>query len=403
MPLHTFTKIVSSIGPASSSPEVLERLIKNGVDVCRLNFSHGTHEDRSTILIDDGRVSLKVDKISSDKMETTVLYGNELSNNKGFNIPDTPIKTSALTPKDIVDLKFSMSLGVDFVALSFVQKVEDILELKKILKNQAKIIIKVEKPSACEDIVNITKESDVIMIARGDLATETSHAEIPILQRKMIETSRSLGKPVIVATDVFDSMIKSPAPTRAEVSDCATAVYLGADAIMTSGETAVGNYPERSIDMMGSVISSVENSYNYRDSLPPRHTDFIEFRTDEALALSSADVTDLVKAKVIVAFTHSGSMASKISSYRPEVPILALTIHEKTANQLSLTYGVRPILLPKHPENLNAMEDVAVEYAKSIFNLKKGDKIVMTAGKKKGSIDTLDKEGNTNLLTIINI
>ncbi|MBN2676229.1 MAG: pyruvate kinase [Alphaproteobacteria bacterium] len=478
MPLHTFTKIMSSIGPASEDPKMLEKLLKAGVDVCRMNFSHDIHENHkvrynhiralskklkrpiaivadlqgakhrigtfkedkvtikpgqkftlylkkidgdkngvtlphkevfeslkkgSTILIDDGRVALKAEKVSKNEIETKVVYGTELSERKGFNIPDTILKMSALTPKDRKDLDFALKLGVDYVALSFVQTVEDVLEARKIIGDKAKIIVKVEKPSACDDIENITRACDVIMVARGDLAIETSPSQIPVLQRKIIETCRRLGKPVILATDVFDSMTKKPMPTRAELNDCGTAVYLGADAIMTSGETAAGNYPEEVVKMMAKVIEDVENSENYRDNLNPRHTDLIEFTTDEALALSSADITDLVGAKAIVAFTHSGNMARKISAYRPEVPVIALTTNPKVANQLNMAYGVKSAVLDKTPIDVNDMEKLAIKHAKSLLGLKSQDQIIMTAGKKTGSVSSPNKEGYTNLLTVITL
>ncbi len=478
MPNHTFTKIMSSIGPASENPKILEKLLRTGVDVCRMNFSHDIHEAHgkryktirelskklkrpiaicadlqgakhrlgtfkneeapikpgqkftlflkkvegnsnqctlphkevftsvkkgSKILIDDGRVGLEVLKVSKDEIQTKVVYGTEMKDRKGFNIPDVILDMPLLTAKDKKDMKYALSLGVDYIAVSFVQTVKDILEAKKLIDGKAKIIAKIEKPSACEDFENIAKECDAIMIARGDLAIEIGHAKVPVMQRMMIETCRRLGVPVITATDVFDSMTKKPLPTRAEVNDCATAVYLGTDAIMTSGETAAGDYPEETVEMMTDVIDTVENAYNYRSHLEPRHTDLVKFTTDETLALSATDTADLVDAKAIVVYTRTGSMARKVSSYRPEVPVLALTRNEQSANQLCLVYGVKPAVLETKLKGVNEMEKYAIAHAKKVLGLKRGDKIIMTAGKKTGSNDSPDKEGFTNLMTVVSV
>ncbi|MHA1549892.1 MAG: pyruvate kinase [Alphaproteobacteria bacterium] len=478
MPNHTFTKIMSSIGPSSENPKMLESLLKAGVDVCRMNFSHDIHENHkkrydnirklskklnrpiaivgdlqgakhrigtftgekatikpgqkftfylkkvegnskqvtlphkevyssvkkgTSILIDDGRIGLEVLKVSKESIEAKVLYGTEIKDRKGFNIPDIVLDMPILTEKDKKDMKFALSLGVDYIAVSFVQTVEDILVAKKLIGGKAKIIAKIEKPSACDDFENIARECDAIMIARGDLAIEVGHGKVPVLQRMMIETCRRLGVPVITATDVFDSMMKKPLPTRAEVNDCATAVYLGTDAVMTSGETAAGDYPLETIKMMADVIENVETSHNYRAHLEPRHTNLIKFTTDEALALAAADITDLIGAKAIVTFTHSGIMPLKISAYRPEVPVLAITSYEKVSNQLALAYGVKPVFIKKGHKDVNEMEKIAIQYAKSILKLKRGDKIILTAGKKIGSIDTKEVTGYTNFLSVVTL
>ncbi|MHA1574548.1 MAG: pyruvate kinase [Alphaproteobacteria bacterium] len=478
MPNNTFTKIMSSIGPATENPKILEKIIKTGVDVCRMNFSHDVHEAHgeryktiraiskklkrpvaicadlqgakhrigtfkneeakikagqkftfflkkvegnstqctlphkevytslkkgSKILIDDGRVGLEVLKVAKEEILTKVLYGTEMKDRKGFNIPDVILDMPLLTAKDKKDMKYALSLGVDYIAVSFVQTVKDILEAKKLIGGKAKIIAKIEKPSACEDFENIARECDAIMIARGDLAIEIGHAKVPVMQRMMVETCHKLGVPVITATDVFDSMTKKPLPTRAEVNDCATAVYLGTDAIMTSGETAAGKYPQETIEMMTDVIDTIEHAYNYRTHLEPRHTDLVKFDTAETLALSATDTADLVEAKAIVVFTRTGGMARKISSYRPEVPVLALTKDEQVANQLCIAYGVKSSVLEKKLKGVNEMENYAISHAKKVLGLKKGDKIIMTAGKKTGSNDSPDQEGRTNLLTVITV
>ncbi|MBN1784048.1 MAG: pyruvate kinase [Alphaproteobacteria bacterium] len=478
MPQHTFTKILSSIGPSSEDPKVLEKLFMAGVDVCRMNFSHDSHENHekrynniralskklkrpigilgdlqgakhrigqfvgekakikpgqkftfylnkvegnstqvtlphkevyasvkkgTKILIDDGRIGMEVLNVSKDMVETKVIYGEEIKDNKGFNIPDVILDMPLLTEKDKKDLKFALKLGVDFVAVSFVQTVKDILEAKKLIGGKAKIIAKIEKPSACEDFEAIARECDAIMIARGDLAIEIGHAKVPVMQRMMIETCRRLGVPVITATDVFDSMTKKPLPTRAEVNDCATAVYLGTDAIMTSGETAAGNYPVETIKMMADVMDTVENAHNYRSQLEPRHTDFVEFTTPETLALSATDTADLVQAKAIIVFTRSGNMARRVSAYRPEVPVLAITKDEQVANQLCLSYGVKSVHIGVQFKTVKDMEKEVLQQAKA-FGLKRGDKIVMIAGKKPGATDTaVYEEGGANFMTVVTL
>lgn len=478
MPQHTFTKILSSIGPATQDPKVLENILKTGVDVCRMNFSHDVHEahekryntiraiakklkrpigilgdlqgakhrigtftgEKATIkpgqkftfhlnqvegnsnqvtlphkevyssvkkgtniLIDDGRIGMEVLKVSKDTVETKVLYGTEIKDRKGFNIPDVVLDMPALTEKDKKDLKFALKIGVDFIAISFVQTVKDVLEAKKLIGGKAKLIAKIEKPSACEDFEAIARECDAIMIARGDLAIEIGHAKVPVMQRMMIETCRRLGVPVITATDVFDSMMKKPLPTRAEVNDCATAVYLGTDAVMTSGETAAGDYPVETVQMMADVMDTIENAYNYRSHLEPRHTDMLEFTTPETLALSATDTADLVQAKAIFVFTRSGNMARRISAYRPEVPVLGVTKDEQVANQLCLSYGVKPVHVGVQFKTVKDMEKEVIKQAKS-FGLKRGDKVVMVAGKKAGATDTaIYEEGAANFMTVVTL
>ncbi len=362
------------------------------------------------VLLNDGKVGLTVTEVTPTYADTIVDYGNMLSDKKGFNLPDTIIKASSITEKDRKDLAFVMEKGVDFIALSFFQSVEDVREAKAIIGDAAKIIVKLEKPSAFEDLEAIAEEADVIMVARGDLAIESPLAQVPMMQREIVATCRRLGKPVIVATEMMETMTYNPRPTRAEASDVATAVYMGADAVMTSGETAAMDcaYPVETIETMTSIIKEVEAADNFRDYLPARQMTDAEFEIDESIALSASDVAELIDAKAIISYSVSGRTAQKISAYRPSTPIICITEDQTIANQMVLSWGVKPHVLPRKDKvTFERLEESVAKYCAKFMDCSEGDKIVVTAGKAaSASEDVLEKKSltqSTNFMTIVKV
>ncbi|QQS11692.1 MAG: pyruvate kinase [Rhodospirillales bacterium] len=461
------TKIVATLGPATSTPERIREVFLAGADVFRLNFSHGTHDDHKTrvdilraleaetgrpiailmdlqgpkirvgtfvgdkvtlkkgaafrldldktpgdqkraslphpeifraarpggaILIDDGKIRLRVKKRTSDTIDTEVEIGGELSNRKGVNVPDVILPLSPLTPKDRKDLTAGLELGVDWVALSFVQRAQDIAELRKLVGDQASIIAKLEKPAAVEHLDEILALSDGLMVARGDLGVELPPEDVPPIQKMMLRAARHEGKPAIVATQMLDSMIHAPTPTRAEASDVATAVYDGADAVMLSAETASGDYPVEAVSIMNRILARVERDPTYRSITDSgRHEP--EPTSADAISAAARQVAHTLSAAAIITYTTSGSTTYRAARERPDVPILCLTPRLRTARRMALVWGVHAV----HGEDAHNFADM-VQKARRIASsegiAKEGERLVITAGVPFGT------PGATNILRV---
>ncbi len=466
-----FTKIVSTLGPASNTPETIKALAAAGVNVFRLNFSHGSHEDHRKnvgyiraaereigrplailcdmqgpklrigtfkdgvielhigdkfrldmspeagdktrvclphpeifqamtkgmdLLLNDGLVRLRVDAFGKDFAETTVVTGGRLSNKKGVNVPGVPLPIDALTEKDKMDLQAALDMGADMIGLSFVQRPEDLLLARSLIDGRAWIVSKIEKPAALEHLDEIIRLSDGVMVARGDLGVEVPPEKVPVLQKKIIRACRKGGKPVIVATQMLESMVSNPTPTRAEASDVATAVFDAADAVMLSAETAAGSYPVEAVTLMNKIIMETESHDLYRRyldaaRLEPEHT-------PESAITASARVTaeTLPDAAAIVSYTISGATAGRVSRERPYIPVMCMTPSESVARKMSLFWGVESVVC--EPQDL--LVDVAAraaQYCRDKLDAKVGEKVIVTAGL------PFNVTGNTNLLHIFTI
>lgn len=464
------TKIVCTIGPASESVEQLCQLIEKGMNVARLNFSHGSHEehgqriknireavkltnkqvaimldtkgpeirtgilkagkitletgkkitltteviegdeDRLTvnyaglpedvkagdqILLDDGLVALKVLEVEGTEIYCEILNGGEISNRKGVNVPGVNINLPAITEKDIADIKFGIEQKVDFIAASFIRSAGDVLEIRKILeeyKADIHIISKIENHQGVDNIDEILEVSDGIMVARGDLGVEVPTEEVPLMQKMMIDKCNKVGKPVITATQMLDSMIRNPRPTRAEASDVANAILDGTDAIMLSGETAAGKYPLEAVSTMASIAEKTESALKYgtiveRKGIVIRHT------TTDAISHATCTTAHSLGAAAIITATESGSTARMVSKYRPKANIIAVTPKETTLRKLLLVWGVQPIVAPE-AEGTDAMIEQSITTALNNGLIKNGDLVVITAGVPVGI------PGTTNLLKV---
>ena len=462
-------KIISTLGPSSTSPEVIASLFEAGADVFRLNFSHGQHEEHKKLydairkieadynrpigiiadlqgpkirvgnfvdkkivlgnsanftldsnqdkdgdekrvsisnpeiypslepgvelLLDDGRLKLVVEQNNGDSVDTKVLVGGTLSNHKGINIPGAILPMSALTEKDRRDLQFALDIGVDWIALSFVQRPEDVAEARALVIGRAGVLAKLEKPLAIEHLKQIVELADAIMVARGDLGVEAPPEDVPGLQKKIIRRARSEGKPVIVATQMLESMINSPTPTRAEASDVATAVFDGADAVMLSAETAAGEYPVEAVSIMDRIIRSAEQDDHYklsnmRERRQTRGTDA------DAITAAAKQVAQTLNAAAIVTFTTTGSTTLRAARERPTVPILGLTPDVKTARRLVLTWGVHPVETSHFTEFIDVV-NCATEVATEEKFAAPGQRLIITAGVPFGT------PGATNVLRIV--
>ena len=461
------TKIVATLGPASTDPAVVRDLFDGGVDVFRLNLSHGTHavhaktvqtiraledevgrpigiltdlqgpklrigeieggrvelhtgqrfrldldkakgdakraplphkevfaalERGTEILIDDGKVRLRIESAGRDNAVARVETGGFISDHKGVNVPNTVLALSPLTPKDRADLRFALDAGADWIGLSFVQRPEDIAEAKKLIAGRAAVMAKIEKPSAVERLEEIMTLADAIMVARGDLGVELPPEDVPAVQKRMIRLCRAAGKPVVVATQMLESMISSPAPTRAEASDVATAVYDGSDAVMLSGETATGKYPREAVAMMNRIIERVERDPQYRPLVDAIHG-APEATAADAITAAARQVAHTVSAAAIVTFTTTGSTALRAARERPEVPILCLTPNVATARKLAVAWGLH-CAMSKDATSFAEMVDMATTAALDQGFAKRGDAIVVTAGVPFGT------PGATNVLRI---
>jgi pyruvate kinase len=344
------------------------------------------------LVLDDGKLRMRVIEKAKDKITAEVTVGGMLASRKGISMPDTLLDISPLTEKDKVDLATALKLGVDWIALSFVQRAEDVHEVRKLIGTRAAILSKIEKPSAVADLENVIAASDGIMVARGDLGVEMPVEKVPGIQKRITRLARAAGKPVIVATQMLESMISSPMPTRAEVSDVATAVFDGADAVMLSAESAVGQYPIEAITTMDRVAYEVENDPLYEPILHATRTDPQPTGAD-AIAHAASAIADTVKLGAIVCYTATGSTVLRVIRERPGIPVIGLTPVESTARRLSLAWGVQCILTGD-PENLQHMVRKACRIAFEEGLVKERDGVLITAGVPLGS------PGATNMIRI---
>ena len=463
------TKIVATLGPASNSPEMIEKLIDAGMNVARLNFSHGDRADHEArvkaireiaarkgvsvgilqdlqgpkirtgrfkdgkitlengqkfiltmediegdatrvsstykgladdvrpgleLMLDDGNLVLKVDKVQGPEIHTIVVIGGVLSNNKGINIPNADLSVPALTEKDLEDMQVGAELGVDWVAISFVRTRDDLLLARHYMTrygSRAKLMAKIEKPSAVERFDDILQEADGIMVARGDLGVECPTEDVPVIQKRLIRACIQAGKPVITATQMLESMRESPRPTRAEASDVANAIMDGTDAVMLSAESASGKYPVESVQMMGRIARTMEASPEYAQRIAghaqPEHT------TQDAVALAACEVADTLEAAAIVCFTATGSTVWRVSRNRPTSVIAAFTPSERVKNQLALAWGVEA-RLAEDPADTDDMVRIANKEAKAARLADVGERVVMVAGVPFGM------HGTTNLIRV---
>ncbi|RVU14760.1 pyruvate kinase [Methylobacterium oryzihabitans] len=347
------------------------------------------------LLIDDGRVRVRVVGLEADALTTQVITGGVISNRKGVNLPGTLLDLSPLTAKDRADLAFGLELGVDWVALSFVQKPSDVMEARALVGGRAGVLSKIEKPQALDQIEDIIRLSDAIMVARGDLGVEIPHEDVPGRQKELVRACRLAVKPVIVATQMLDSMVAAPAPTRAEASDVATAIYDGADAVMLSAESATGQYPVEAVAMMDRIIRSVEGHKLYR-SIVAASDPGEEETPPHAVATATATLAEAVHARAIVTYTTSGTTAARVARKRPAVPILALTPNLATARRLSLMWGAHSV----HTGDVDSYEEMtskAAHCAEQEGFATRADLVVATAG------IPFHTTGNTNNIRVIQI
>ena len=463
-------KIVTTLGPASSSPEIIEKLFIEGTDVFRLNFSHGSIEEHrknseiirnlekkyeyssciladlqgpklrigkfenkstklklgqkfkfdlsnkpgdtkrvnfphpdiyeiltpnSIILIDDGKIKMQIIEQQKDYLIAELLNEGIISDHKGVNIPDTILPISSLTSKDKGDLSKALDIGVDWVALSFVQSAENVKELKNLVNDKALIMAKIEKPSAVKNLNEILNVVDGIMIARGDLGVELPPERVPAIQKNIIQQCREAGKPVVVATQMLESMIINNTPTRAEASDVANAIYDGTDAVMLSAESAIGQYPTESVMMMNNIIKSVENdSKNYNESVQMQNKH--DASSTDAITNAAYTISENAQAKAIVTFSVSGRTTLRMSRERSPVRVVGISPNIKTARKLQMAWGVHSCL-GQDAQNTREMVANACTIVKKADLAKAEDSIVITAGVPFG------KAGSTNLLRIAKI
>lgn len=352
-------------------------------------------ERGTELLLDDGKLRLRVESFGPDFAETAVVVGGGLSDRKGVNVPGVVLPISPLTAKDRADLAFGLSLGVDWVALSFVQRPEDIREVRELVGDRAWIMAKLEKPAAIDQLEPIVALTDGIMVARGDLGVELPPQQVPVLQRRIVRAARAAGRPVVIATQMVESMISAPVPTRAEASDVATAVYDGADAVMLSAESASGQYPVEAVSIMHRIICEVEKDPAYREGLEASHSPAAA-NTPDAICCALRRVANLLEPAATVTYTTSGFSCLRASRERPKAPILALTPHVDTARRLSLVWGVHPVPFEKVHDVAEMVEHAGATAVRQAF-AKPGDIVVVIAGIPFGH------SGSTNLLHVLRI
>ncbi len=466
------TKIVATIGPASNSVDMLKELFEKGVNVCRINFSHGDHEDHvatlsnikqarqeldlpigimldtkgpeirlgrfekdfielsrgdiftltsrevlgtdsivqvyyenlgedvkagDRILIDDGLVELKViEVINKTDVKCEALNYGELKDNKGVNIPNVIVNLPALTEKDIGDIKFGIEHDVDFIAASFIRKAEDVLDIREILEENnggtISIISKIENREGVDNIDSIIKVSDGIMVARGDLGVEIETELMPLVQKDLIKKCSQAGKPVITATQMLDSMMRNPRPTRAEVTDVANAILDGTSSIMLSGETAAGKYPLESVETMSKIAKRTEEALDYAEVLE-HNVNYSEINTTNAIGRATCQTARDLGAAAIITATSSGSTSSAISKFRPKTPIIAATTTEQTMRKLSLEWGVYPVMTPDSKTTDEVISN-SIKAAMEAKYVEDGDLVILTAGVPVGVA------GTTNLIKV---
>lgn len=469
-PRRRKVRVLATLGPASSSPEMIAKLHRAGADAFRINMSHGAHADKiplieairalekptgrpttilfdlqgpklrvgrfaeppvmlktgetfildrdptpgdavrvqlphpeifqaltegARLLLDDGKLTLRVTKVGTDRIETRIEVGGPLSNNKGLNVPDVVVPLAALTEKDRADLSFALEQGADWIALSFVQRPEDVAEARRLIGGKAALLVKIEKPSAIDRLDEILELADAAMVARGDLGVELPPERVPPLQKRIIETARRLGKPVVVATQMLESMIQAPTPTRAEVSDVATAIYDGADAIMLSAESAAGAWPEESVAMMDRIAVSVEADPGYAARIHFTET-LPDATTADALSAAAQGIVETVSASGICCFTISGSTARRIARERPSVPLLVMTPRQVTARRLGLLWGAHAV----RTRDVASFEEMVAKSKRMVLRHgigKSGDRVVLMAGVPFGT------PGSTNVLHVVRL
>lgn len=346
----------------------------------------------ASLLVNDGKIRLRVTDCGPDYAQTEVMVGGTISNNKGVNVPDVVLPLAALTEKDRKDLEFACEIGADWIALSFVQRGADVEEARELVNGRAKIMSKIEKPAAISAIDEIISASDGIMVARGDLGVELEVQDVPPIQKRLIRACRAVGCPVIVATQMLESMIEAPVPTRAEISDVAHAIYEGADGVMLSAESAAGKYPVESVTTMNNVAISVEGDKTYRNIIEASRTPSRE-RVADAITVAAREIAETVDVKAIACFTHSGTTALLAARERPRVPILTLTPFAKTARQLSLVWGCHCVVTGE-VERFKMAVVSAVRAARLEGFADDSDRIIVTAGIPFGV------PGSTNILRI---
>jgi pyruvate kinase len=461
------TKILATLGPATTAPDKIRALFDAGVDVFRINMSHTSHamlgelhaslraleaaagrpvgilvdlqgpkirlgtlaggprmlkvgdkvrlvqrasseaageipvphpeifaaiRPKDSLLIDDGRVRLRLCTKDHDWADAEVEIGGEIKDRKGVNLPDTLLPVSAMTPKDRADLDAALALGVDWIALSFVQRPEDVAELKAIVAGRAGVLSKIEKPKALDSLTDILNLSDAVMVARGDLGVELPPEAVPGLQKVITRAARKAGKPVVVATQMLESMIATPVPTRAEVSDVATAVFEGADAVMLSAESASGAYPVEAVQMMDRIAVAVESGPIYQAIIEAQRGT-PESTTPDAIMAAVHEVTQTIHAKVIVCWTKSGSTALRAARERSQAPIVALTPSLEISRRLCLVWGMHCVFTDD-AHDLDDMVERATQFARNEGFAKSGDHIVVTGGVPIGT------RGATNMLRV---
>lgn len=365
----------------------------------RVNLPHeeiyAALETDTRLLLDDGKLVLRVKSVTKERIETIVEVGGALSNRKGVNVPDVVLPMAALTDKDRRDLSFVMQQGVDWVALSFVQRPDDLAEARRLMGGYGALMAKIEKPAALGRLDEILEMADGVMVARGDLGVELPPQNVPPLQKHIVAAARRMGKPVVVATQMLESMIRAPTPTRAEVSDVATAVYDGADAIMLSAETAAGDWPCEAVAMMDSIARSVEADPGYLDRLHFTETK-PDATTADALAEASNSITRTIEAKAIVCFTSSGSTVRRVSRERPQTPILALTPKTSTARRMGLLWGAHAV----RTKDIGSFEEMIGKARRMALRNRlavAGDRIIVLAGVPFGT------PGSTNVIHVAHL
>ena len=347
---------------------------------------------KNDILLDDGRVRLRVESQGRDYAETRVITGGVLSDHKGVNVPATVLAVKVLTPKDRRDLRFALDNGADWVGLSFIQRAEDVAEVRRMVKGRAGIMAKLEKPLAIAELDEILTHADAVMVARGDLGVEMPPEDVPTVQKHVIRLCRGAGKPVVVATQMLESMIRSPAPTRAEASDVATAVYDGADAVMLSAETAIGNHGPAAVTMMDRIIRRVERDPHLKSINESSRVQALATDAD-AITAAAREVAHTISAAAIVTYTTSGSTTLRAARQRPDVPVVCLTGSRATARRLALVWGVHAVVT-EDVRSFNEMVRRAARIAGREGFARKGQKVVVTAGVPFGT------PGATNVLRI---
>lgn len=347
----------------------------------------------SAVLVNDGKLRLVVRERTDEQAICEVLVGGQISDRKGVNLPDVLLPLSALSDKDRRDLEFVCELGIDWLALSFVQKAADVAEAADLVNGRARIVAKIEKPLAVQNFDEILNQADGIMVARGDLGVELPVQEVPRVQRSLVAKARAAGKPVIVATQMLESMIDAPVPTRAEVSDVATAIYDGADAVMLSAETAAGSYPQEAVSVMAAVARETEADPKYTQLMKFREPDEIEIDTSHAIAAAAREISDRARIAAICCFTQSGTTALLVAREKPSKPVLALTPSPQTARQLCLVWGLQSVVVPQAARFKEAGL-MACDMCKSHDLAETGDEIVFTAGV------PIEDAGTTNILRV---